>query len=59
MKAIQKYNEDSKKWEIISAGYAGMSTPKAKKEIKQLRRWAKEDNCPVRYRIVDVTLTPV
>jgi hypothetical protein len=58
MKAIQKFNSETGKWELICQSYCGLSKDEAKKEIKQLRDWAKDDNSDTKYRITNVTLTP-
>ena len=59
MKQIRKYNEDTSRYEAISAGYSGMSKKVAIENIAQLRRWAEEDNSGAKYKIIDVALIPV
>ena len=59
MKQIRKYNEETGRYEAISAGYSGLSTDDARKSIAQLRRWAREDNSGAKYKIIDVVLVPV
>ena len=59
MKQIRKYNEDTGRYEAISVGYSGLSADKAKKEIAQLRRWARSDGSGAKYKIINVDLVPV
>ena len=59
MKQIRKYNEDTGRYEAISAGYSGLSQGDAMSNIKQLRKWARADHSNAKYKIVDVTLVPV
>ena len=44
MKQIMKWNNDLDRWEPLSASYSGLTEDEAKKELKQLRRWAREEN---------------
>lgn len=59
MKQIRKYNEDTGRYEAISAGYSGLNEQDAKINIAQLRRWSKDDNSGAKYKIVDVELIPI
>lgn len=54
MKAIQRYNEDTGKWEYIF-NYP-MSANEANEELKKQRAWAEEDNSGKKYRVINVNL---
>lgn len=59
MKQIREYNNVTGRYEAISQGYSGLSNADAKKNIAQLRRWARDDNSGAKYKMVDVVLIPV
>jgi len=59
MKQIIKWNNDLEKWEPLSASYSGLTAGEAKKELKQLRQWAREENTGVKYKTRNVMLVPV
>lgn len=59
MKQIQEYDNETDCWRAISASYSGLSAEDAKKELHDLRRWAREDNNGCRYRAVNVFIVPV
>ena len=58
MKAIQRYSKDINGYEFISAGYCGLNDDDARSAIKQLRRWAKQDDSGAKYKIIPVHLVP-
>jgi hypothetical protein len=53
--AVQRYNSDLDAWE--SKFNAPMSRDEAMSNVKQLRRWAKDEDPAERYRIIKVTLS--
>uniref|UniRef100_A0A6M3KD82 Uncharacterized protein n=1 Tax=viral metagenome TaxID=1070528 RepID=A0A6M3KD82_9ZZZZ len=52
MKAIQHYSKDTESWEY-KYSYP-MGDEEAKTELKQQRRWARDDDRDDKYRIVEV-----
>ena len=59
IKQIIRYNSDLDKWEPLGASMSGLTGDEAKKELKQLRRWAKDDNSGARYKTRNVVIVPV
>ena len=53
--AVQRYNSDLDTWEYKFN--APMSRDEALTNVKQLRKWAKDEDTAERYRIVKVTLS--
>jgi hypothetical protein len=58
MKQIMEYNNDTESWEPLGASYSGMSDGDAKAALKQLRKWAKDDNSGKQYKARDVVIVP-
>jgi hypothetical protein len=56
MKAIQENRGEG--WTMMGAAYAGLSQEDAKKSLKQLRGWAKDNRASVKYRAINVVLVP-
>jgi hypothetical protein len=59
MKQIMKWNNDLDRWEPLSASYSGLTDEEAKKELKQLRRWAREENTGAKYKTRNIVMVPV
>jgi hypothetical protein len=59
IKQILRYNSDLGKWEPLGASMSGLTADEAKKELKQLRGWAKDDNSGAKYKTRNVVIVPV
>ena len=56
---IEKWNPDTDTWDLIGSAFVGLPLWTAKREISQLREWAKADESGAKYRRVKTAVTPI
>jgi hypothetical protein len=58
MYQIMEYDKDNDRWVPVSASYSGLTKAQANQAIKTLRRYAREDNSGMKYKMREVVIVP-